>query len=328
MPKAPAQTRPAAATDAAADPTDPWTDPPNPTPANGPDAEPAVPLQDQLSGLAEDTDYLSVCYYGLEGSGKTTAVAAMAHLGNILLINAESGAKPRALRDRGIPVENIRVWPDQARGEAFDYDGLEGLYHRLKSDLMRDPNSWVGVGADSITELVRMFINNERTVQYRRAVRRNKERDRWFTDRDDWNTVTTQVGELLRKFRYLPCHFAMSGLQRRDDSSGLFGPSANPGVASDLPGFVDMLIHCDVQELRDDGPDVFIGWSRTHDKYRAKDRYGVLPKALPDPHFHRLLSYVRGGLTPETDELLLDIRARRAKLAHAAAEAATAADPK
>lgn len=302
----------------------PTTDaaPPSPAPTATPPVDPqvaATPLDDTLPGLAEETDWLATGYYGLEGSGKSANLASMARLGKVLLVNAESGMKPRALARLGIPTgpDRIRVWPDQAKGEALDYASFEQLYFRLKADLMRDPTSWIGIGLDSLTEIVRLLISSERQIQYEQAVRRGKERRRFFTDRDDYGTVTAQVSDLLRRFRYLPCHFAFTALERRDDD-GQYGPGANPGIANDLPAFVDLLVHCETQEI-DDGEPVFVGWTKKHDRYRAKDRYGWLPRAIPDPWFDRLFDYARETLTPDADEKLQDAKKRRAAAAQDAA---------
>lgn len=275
---------------------------------------PTVSLADSLPALSEDKDWLSVGYYGLEGSGKTADLLAMARLGRMLLVNAESGAKPSALRRLGIPYENIRPWPDAEKGETVTFESFEALYFRVKTDLLADPTSWIGVGFDSLTEVVRLLIADERQRQYHRAIRRGKERERYFTDRDDYQAVTAMIGEKLREYRHLPCHFGFTALERRDDD-GMYGPAANPAIANDLPGFVDLLVHTERQEVGDDGPDVFAGWMSKHGKYRAKDRYGWFPKILPDPQFDRLLGWVREDITPENDERLAEVKARRAKLA-------------
>jgi hypothetical protein len=342
VPKA-TPTAPPADTPAASTP-DQWTDPvttaPVATGAPAPASQAAAiaqaqlaakngPLADTLPGLSEDTDYLAVCWYGLEGAGKTINLCSMAKIGPMVLLSAEAGAKILALKRFGIPTDNIRIWPNREKGERFDFAGLEALYYQIKAELVANPGCWVGGGMDSFTEIVRLFVIDERNTQYARAARKSVERGRFFTDRDDWGVVTQQLQEKLREFRSLPWHFGFTALERRDldpDGKVAYGPAANPALMNDLPGFVDMLVHCQATEMPDGEDDVYLGWSKKHDgKYRAKDRYGVLPKVLPNPQFDRLLAYVRGALDPTNDPDLLEVKRRREQVAQAAAVAAEAA---
>jgi hypothetical protein len=316
MPKAPPSDAPAQGEAVAQTPWVPAAVPP-PDPTN------VEPLREQLGALEEEDDWLSVGYYGFGGSGKTTDLCAMARRGPMLLVSAESGAKVKALQRQGIPTDNIHPWPDPKKGEEITFASFEQLYYRVKADLLRDPDSWFGIGFDSLSEIVRLLIIDERTREYHRLTARGKERKRYFTDRDDYGAVTAMVGEKLRQFRNLPCHFGFTALERRDDD-GFYGPSANPGIANDLPGFVDLLIHCERQTLDDGGDAVYLGWTKEHDKYRAKDRYGWLPLILPDPQFDRLLAWVREDLTPASDDRLVEVRARRAAIANRSAETAAA----
>jgi hypothetical protein len=65
--------------------------------------------QDKYSQTLDDeAEYLNILYYGDPGSGKTSAAAAMAHLGIVYLVDVESGAKKRPLRKLGIPTSRIR----------------------------------------------------------------------------------------------------------------------------------------------------------------------------------------------------------------------------
>lgn len=260
---------------------------------------------DEPPTLAPETEYMSVCYYGEEGTGKTTHLMSMANLGPVLVVSAEAGLKSRALTRRGIDITNIKPWPRP--GQAITFAALEQLYFQTKLQLQHNPGSVAGITFDSITEIVRVLLANEGDRAYRAAQGSSKPRDRWFTDRADYGVITKQVGTLLRWFRDLECHFGMTALMRRDtdhDGKVAYGPSVNPALMGDIPGFVDMLIHTEIN-----GDGLYVGWSVAHGgKYRGKDRDGVLPKCLPDPTFSRLRAYVDGELTKETDALWLAAR--------------------
>ena len=77
-----------------------------------------------LTDLAEE-EPVNILYVGPGGTAKTTNILAAAKRGKVWVANAESGVKARALRQRGIPVENIEVFPDPAKGEVLTYEGLE-----------------------------------------------------------------------------------------------------------------------------------------------------------------------------------------------------------
>jgi hypothetical protein len=53
-------------------------------------------------------------------------------------------------------------------------------------------------------------------------------------------------------------------------------------------------------------------------RYRAKDRFGVLPRVLAEPQFDRVVEYVQGKLTEDTDPLqdLLATKPATAKKEH------------
>jgi len=270
-----------------------------------------------LPGLSDETDFLTLGFYGQEGTGKTTNLLDMANLGRVLLVNAEAGAKPRALRKRGIDTDNIIPWPNTLAGEELSFDGLEAVYYSMKSDLLADPHSWAGVGFDSLTEIVRILIATERERQFTKNRGTSKARDRWFTDRSDYGVATNQVSDLLRKFRALPCHFGLTALERRDsdpDGKVAYGPAVNPALMSEIPGFVDVLVHTvAVTGSDDENADVlYAGWTVPHGgKYRGKDRNSAdLPKRMPSATFTRILAYINGTLTKDTDEIFQLAKAR------------------
>ena len=277
-----------------------------------------------LSSLEEEDQHTSILYYGEGGTGKTTNCASMANLGRVLYINAESGLRKRRLRDLGIATQNIVPYPKT--GQDLDFDHLERWFWKLRSDLDRDPDSWAGVVFDSMTEITRSLLEAIITYQYQRSVELGKARlrdtkpedivNRYFADQGDYGIMGEQIRQLVRQFRDLPCHFAMTALQRREedkeDLTVVYQPAVIPSLQNDLIGIVDMVCHTDARIIG--GVDEYHGRFRPHGKFRGKDRDGVFPtKGIVYPTFERVLAYVDGEMQPDTDPLMEEAKARRQK---------------
>ena len=268
----------------------------------------------------EDTeDTINALYYGTEGTGKTTAVAAMANLpgpGKVLVINSEGGLKKLALTKRGIDTSAIVVWPRP--GVRITKDGLEALYERVRSDLTDDPESWKGVAFDSITEIATILRENATTKRQAGLDAKGTTYDPDFIDIGDYGVQSDHAKRILRKFRDLPCHFAITALDRVDDS-GTHGPELNPALASAVLGYVDFVLYCRATQptaesaVDEETPAEFRAATRPGKTYRAKDRFDVLPRVLAAPTFDRVASYVSGDLVEEDDALQSEYLERKAE---------------
>lgn len=244
--------------------------------------------------------------------GKTTNLMAMARLGKILVVNAESGIKARALREHGIPVENIEVFPDpDDPDEELTYDGLEALWMRIREELNEDSKAWVGTGWDSITEIQQTMKDLEVKRAVAKAARRGLDRDPFVVDQDNWRTINEQCRSLIRKFRDLPCHFGATALQRREqdpDGQVVYMPAVTPGLQNDLIGWFDVICHCSVTIV--DGEEEYRGLFKPHTKFRGKDRFKVLPKWLVAPQFDRIKAYLDDEMTLDDDPVMAEARER------------------
>lgn len=280
-------------------------------------------IQDQFDlGFVEldDTeDKLNVLFYGREGSGKTTHLAAMANLptpGRVLIVNAEGGLKRRALQLRGINTSRIAVWP--RAGEPVTFDSLAALHRKIKADLDADPDSWAGVGFDSITEIATALREQVTERRQDNLRRRNREFDPDLIDVGDYGTQTDQVKRILRRFRDLPCHFAATALERTDDD-GQTGPDLGPSLANAVLGYVDFVLYCKATlgtaetSAEDETPVEFRAATRPGLKYRAKDRFDITPRVLANPDFLRVWLYVNGELSEDSDAAQAEFNARMAE---------------
>lgn len=246
---------------------------------------------------------LNVLYYGDGGTGKTTHIAHMADLGKVLLINAESGVKARALQRCGVDVSNIEIFPEP--GERLTYKTLEAEWLRLREELHKDPGAYVGTGWDSLTEIYKILLDDAVKAGAAADERRGKPREEGFIDRSDYGVMSEQVRGLVRKFRDLPCHFCASALERRDiddDGTVVYRPAVTPGLQTDMYGWFDLVCHTQVVNV---GPhEQYRGLFRPAGKFRGKDRYKVMPRELVNPTFDRVLDYVEESLSLEKDPVM------------------------
>lgn len=269
-------------------------------------------------GLEEVDETLNGLWYGEGGTGKTTAVAAMANQGRVLFINSEAGLKRRPLIEHGVSIENIQLFPKP--GERLTFELLEDMYWQLKGDLEDDPTSWAGTVWDSLTEIHKVLLEQIVEYQLKKAERAGKSRDRFFIDRADYGVMTEQIRLLLRRFRDLPCHFAVTALERRDqddDGRVAYGPAVTPALQSDVIGYVDVVIRTFTD------PDGYWGLTRPQGKYRAKDRFGALPIEMVTPSFSRVLSYINDEIDEESDPAMQEANKRREEAAKAEVKAAS-----
>lgn len=274
--------------------------------------------------LADADDYLNVLYYGREGSGKTTNMAAVANVApegsRVLVINAESGLKNRALQKRGIDTSKIVFWPNRQLGQEITYASLEALHEKLLGDLQDDPNSWYAVGLDSITDTHQGLREQatEKRIDKQLAKAGSGDVDEDFVDRDDFGVMTNQMRKLIRRFRDLPCHVIFTALERVDDTTKMIGPAVTPALGTDLMGYVDYILYCKATqhapgEDADDTVAEFRALTRAGAVTRAKDRLDATPRAFANPTFDRLLAYDRGELDEATDPVQAAYRERRAQ---------------
>lgn len=279
------------------------------------------PGEFEFGALDDGDEYLSILWWGKEGTGKTTDLARVAATklapkvkGRILIINAEGGAKATPLRKQGIDTSRIDVFP--TAGKSVTFEGLERLYYRLADDLDKDPDSWAAVGWDSITAIFQKLLDDvveadmRKQAEILQRAKKGREgrsgnitlRDRFEVDGDDYIKESNQLRLLLRKYRTLPCHFLVTALERRDEdrkrkgAKAHYGPAVNPAVATDLLGYMDIVIRTHVLDEA-----VYYGRTTPTDDARGKDRMFALPVELVDPTFDRIYAYVHGELDPDTD---------------------------
>ena len=264
-----------------------------------------------MATLADEQEYVKCLYWGDFGTGKTTDMAFMAHLGRVKWLRVDKGLKARPLRDLGVPVKNIEP-VDELRPEL-----LENYLEDWRGALTDEPGCMAGVVLDTATELVarRIEIQADHSWQLylARCRKQHTEPDPLLRynaadDTRDWyQSVTQEMSRLIRHMTDLPWHVAIAAQTRRDvdKNSGLvtYGPAANPAVVAPLIGYCDLVIETANEGSWHDesGEDCFVGHPRPRDGRQGKDRFHALPRILVMPTFDRVLGYVRGELDFKTD---------------------------
>lgn len=271
--------------------------------------------------LTEQRTFLRMLSYGQPGTGKTTAATSLSQLGKVLIVDAEGGVKARALEKHGVVLSNIETWPDNPGDMTFE--GIEQLYIELRAELMADPDAYVGVVIDSMTELSRRLLETVTAAALEKAARLGKQRDRFQTNLEDYGTASSMMRSVLRRFTDLPLHVVMTALERRDqddDGAVSYGPALGPAIANDTMGLVDVVCYSTVEQIGDER--FYLGSMVPVNRRKAKDRYGLLPTRMVDPSALRMVAFIDGKLTRDTDSRQA---AAREAATRAAGEAVVAA---
>lgn len=259
-------------------------------------------------GLDTQRTAISVLQWGREGTGKTTNGLSMVKtrdVGNVVLINAEAGAKRQALIQHGIDPKRIEVWPPEDKGPGYiTYDTLvTEVVNPMRAALAKDPDAYIGVVIDSFTEVARRLLELAVAEAYAAAQAMGKKRSRWFVGLEDHGVAASQMRSLLRAFRDLNVHLVITALERRDvdqDTSAVtYGPAMGPAVGTDTMGLVDLVGFCQVERFGE--TDFWTSTFTPSPTRRAKDRFGLMPVSMVDPTFDRILGYVEGEINRDND---------------------------
>lgn len=255
----------------------------------------------KLESLDDHEEFVNALYFGEAGSGKTTAAASMAKLGDgkVIYVDAEAGLKVQPMRRLQIPTAQIMRY----RVESFD--DLTNLHTQVKAKLEDEPGSILGCVFDSMTEIQKKLLEGITGARYAKSVAQAKrggfevKDDPFATDRDEYGKMTEMCRRITRQFRDLDCHTVFVCLERRDvdkegDGGVFYRPALTPAFASDLMGYVDVALYMQQEEAEDlTDRSRFTAITRPTGKFRGKDRYGVLPPTFPNPTFDRVVEFVR-----------------------------------
>ena len=263
----------------------------------------------------EEEDSLFAIWYGIQGTTKTTSMARVLRYrpeGKLLVCNAEAGLKARALRQHGVDTSRIEIWPKPGIRPTFD--ALERLVMRVDGEMAqarRDgaPKPYCAFGVDSGTELIKLMLDNlkddslERQRAIAKAARekgaRAPRRDplaRFKSERDDYQVVSQQMRNILRRLRYMDLDVLITALVRRDEDADtgrtMYGPAVPPALQLDLLGYADVVIRTERRASDDGKTNEIVGITLSDETNHGKDRYGVLPTEIPEPGADVILSLI------------------------------------
>lgn len=258
-------------------------------------------------GLADVDEKLTMLIYGQEGSAKSTEALGLSRLGKIVVIDAEGGLKPTPLKNQGIVLENVEVWPSPEQSpNHITFDTIEQeVFIPMKIALEADPNAYIGIVIDSFSELYQR-LTQKAAAESRLADRaKGKTRGDFDTQLGDYGVSTSMMRQILRRFRDLNIHLVITALERRDvdenTSVVTYGPAVGPATATDTMGLVDVVVWAQYEELGVNSKPFFTGTTRPREMHRAKDRFNVLPVRMIEPSADRILGYLSGSITKSKD---------------------------
>lgn len=304
-------------------------------------------LEDEFQSLDEAEEFIKALYVGMEGTGKTTATAFMANLpgeGDVIVINAEAGFKKRPLARLGVNVARLKIWRPDGNG-VITYEKLERLYFRTAARLRDDPKSVTGVIMDSGTEITNKILEAASWTMYEREQRNQKkaDEDKRFSPEvvqiEDYGLMTNQMRKLIRKFRDLPCHFAMTALETEAQGEGEFkhakkqaSPDFTPKLRTSILGYVDVALRLTAETLpigEFEQETLVTARTKPSALVRAKDRDGILPRDFVEPRFDRIVEFFTGETVAADDPVYRLYAETRVKAAEYAEKkkAAKAAGP-
>lgn len=270
--------------------------------------------EDEFTSLEEAEEFVKALYFGTESTGKTTAAAFMANLpgdGDVIVINAEAGFKKRPLKALGVRIECLKIWNPPGNG-IITYEKLERLYFRTAARLREDPKAVKGVIMDSGTEITNKILEGASLTMYEREQRNTRKADEdkrysaEIVQLEDYGLMTQQMRKLIRKFRDLPCHFAVTALETEAPGEGEFShskkqaaPEFTPKLRTSILGYVDVALRLSSETLpvgEQEQETLVVGRTKPSALVRGKDRLGVLPRDMPEPRFDRLVDYINGDV--------------------------------
>lgn len=227
---------------------------------------------------------IKMLVYGNYGTGKTVFAATaddVPEMKPVLYVDCEAGTL--SIRGR----RELHTYPVR------EYSDLNSLIGYLRAKAL--PNTYGTVIIDSITEIAKMVI--KQCVVEARAANSNHDRD--IAEQRDWFRYTERMRVVIRALRDAPVHIIMTALEReaRDEATGAisFGPmAAGQQVQVDLGAYVDIIGRLVATK---DGKSRIMHLQPT-DKFRAKDRSGLLPTEIENATLRTIygqLSTLTGG---------------------------------
>lgn len=262
--------------------------------------------------MADMPDYLRALWYGPDKGGKSTAMAGLARLGQICVVSTEGrGWRRKPLQDRGIPVENIKLY--HAPNHAAVMDAFWDIHGQLFDDapivgVVLD--HWTSLEATTLQEArdqrVGKVLNNVAGNNTPEAEAIKAALNPYESDIRDYGVWTNKAKEVWRSYSTLPCHVGTAAHMRTDKGQRV--PDLTEKFRNILCGSVNMICGTSAMDMPG-GQTAYVGRFRAADGWHGGDDLNITRPMMVNPSFDRLVKALTGDLDLETDPETLAFKA-------------------
>jgi len=265
----------------------------------------------QVGNVTSINDYHNIINYGRIGVGKTHLVATAqnyAPTSNLLFVSAEGGEDTLRNIPNGDEIDVVRINNYHQIQTIYEFltlhikyrdkylmndeeqykDKLCKLEKKLKglSELPTEPTIYRSVAIDSLTELQQYAMYMVLDID----LNDTKLDDNPATpSRNDWGENSELVKKLVRSFRDLKIHTFFNCLEKKDkddENEILVAPKLPGQLATDIPGFVDVVGRL-YKSNTDEGTKRVLLTQRSG-KYLARVRGGDLGQYIMEPTIEKI----------------------------------------
>lgn len=234
------------------------------------DVLPGQALRDQLGVKSpEKIEYIKMLVFGESGAGKTTFLGTAQDSGltsPTLLIDVEGGSV--VLNDK--PNVDVR----QVRSTA-GVEEIADILHKHKK-------YYATIQLDSLTDFRDINMAEVMMDQYKK---KPETTDRHVPSPREWGRSGSQIKEVLRYLKDLPCHVIVTTLLevKQDQRTGIekMQPLLPGQLGKQVPGFFDIVGFLRATEKN--GTSLRTMQFKKTERVMAKDRTKALPDVLDNP---------------------------------------------
>ncbi len=256
---------------------------------------PTVLTKDSIGGLPvvsvqDKQQFINLIVYGESGVGKTRfagSASVVPELAPVLFVDVEGGELTLAHSYPQAKVVRIKTWQE-----------LQNIY----DELFRGEHGYKTIVIDSLTELQK--FNMYGIMEDLLVAEPTRDPD--IPGMREWGKSTEQIRKFVRAFRDLPINTVFTALTKEDRNprTGISTkrPSLSGKLASEVPGFVDIVLYMYFKRVDDTVLRLLTPTST--DEVVAKDRTGKLPPVFgheQEPTMATVYGFIQGSPNQPTN---------------------------
>lgn len=242
-----------------------------------------------ILAVQETSDLAKIMIYGDPGSGKTLLAATaedVERMRPILFIDIEGGTKVFKRKYPGIQVVRPRNrFNRQGVLVSTAWNQFRDIVEAGTTDTRH--NTWI---VDSVSELYALAMEDT----MRELVEDKPHRDLWVPDKREYNRVSAQVAQEIRKLIHLPKHIILTAIRdTRTTQEGVIvahTPVLAGKLAFRVAGFPDELVYLYTETKGTEVTRKLL--SQPANKFLAKSRDDRLPTIVDNPTMAKLAEYI------------------------------------